>query len=378
MLKCYIRKEEKLMKLNLKEHIGMLNRHLKRHNLLMIIASSIVTLVALLFVIFWEYDPNDLGTRIDDFYLGGDIFFLVMSVALTSLLVLSRFNKLKTGFLAVVIHIYAFLLIALGTAICVFDLKFGFSPLFYLTIILMVAGLFVIEPLFFVVSLLSSVTVVLVFAFKDGAAFFSGIYSIENTITFITYIVIIVLVACEHFGITLNDYRIEKRLEQLTYFDDLTGLLNERSYLKEIEELDKLIEQKKLKEYAVILMDVNNIKVTNDTYGHRYGCHLIVRCGKTLPNHFKTSRLFHIGGDEFVAIVYGNDYKRLDEILKTYDDTLSFSMIEFEGHELVFSVAYGVAKYEEGMRYKDVLQKADNAMYVNKKAVKEKYGLKMR
>ena len=378
MLQCNIRKEEKLMKLNLKEHIGMLSKHLRRHSVLMIIATSIVSLVALLFAIYWEFDPNDLGDVIDYFYLGASIFFVLMSVSLTVLLVLARFDKLRTNFLTIFIHIYVFLLVAMATVVCIFDLKYGFSPVFFLTVLLLVAGLFVVEPLFFGITLLASSIVVIVFAIKDGAAFFSGAAGVENIITFIAYLVIVLLVGGEHFGITINDYRIEKRLEQLTYFDDLTGLLNERSYLKEIEELDKLIEQKKLKEYAVILMDVNNIKVTNDTYGHRYGCHLIVRCGKTLPKHFTSSSLFHIGGDEFVAIVYGDDYKRLDEILKTYDDTLSFSMIEFEGHELVFSVAYGVAKYEEGMRYKDVLQKADNAMYVNKKAVKEKYGLKMR
>ena len=125
-------------------------------------------------------------------------------------------------------------------------------------------------------------------------------------------------------------------------------------------------------------MDVNNIKPTNDTYGHRFGCHLIVRCGHTIPEFFKESKMFHIGGDEFVIIVYGEDYKNLDNILKAYEERLVYSLIEYEGVELIFSIAYGVAKYEPGMKYKDVLQKADNAMYVHKKAVKEKYGMKQR
>ena len=241
-----------------------------------------------------------------------------------------------------------------------------------------VSGLFVVEPLFFLILVAGSAASIFAISLKDGAAFFSGAYQIENLVTFIMYYIVVILVAGEHFAITIHDHRVEKRLEQLTYFDELTGLLNERSYLKEIEEVDKLVEKGKLQEYAVILMDVNNIKPTNDTYGHRYGCHLIVRCGKTIPEFFKESRMFHIGGDEFVVIVYGKDYENLEDILKRYEEVLTYSIIEYEGQELIFSIAYGIARYEKGMKYREVLQKADNAMYEHKKAVKQKYGMKQR
>ena len=366
------------MKAKFKDSFETLCKHVQRHNGLMIIASSIVTALALFFTIYWNFDENSLSVTVDYLYLAGHIFFLVTSALLTALLVVSKHTKIKMSFLVIYIHLYVLLLIAWVTMDCVLDMRYGLSPQFYLMIFTAVAGLYVLEPLFFGVVVTGSFTTVFAYAFKDHAAFFSGTYRAENIMTFIMYIIIIVLIAGEHFGITVNDYRIEKELEHLTYHDGLTGLLNERSYLKEIEEVDKFIEQNKLTEYAIILMDVNNIKVTNDTYGHRYGCHLIVRCGKMIPEFFKTSKMFHLGGDEFVIIVYGNDYKHLDEILKAYEEKLSYSLIQHEGVELIFSVAYGYAKYESGMKYKDVLQKADNAMYENKKAVKAKYGLKQR
>lgn len=366
------------MKHKFKEHITLLTKHIERHNILMIIVSSIVSLVALFFAIFWEFDPNTYGYEIDQVYLIGDITFLVISVLLTGLLVLSRFYKKILSVLVVAIHIYVLGLIAWGTTYCLFDLMNGYSPSFYFLIFTIVAGLFIVEPLFFVVLIVTSLTVVLSISLKEHAIFFTGPEKIENILTLVIYILVIILVAIEHFGITIKDYRIEKELEFLTYNDGLTGLLNERSYIKESEDIDHLIKENKISEFAIILMDVNNIKVTNDTYGHRYGCHLIVRCGHTLPNYFKESKLFHIGGDEFVVIVYGEDYKNLDNIVKEFDNNLTYSRITFEGVDLIFSIAYGVASYKDGMKYRDVLQIADKAMYENKKMIKEKYGLKQR
>lgn len=362
----------------IKNNFELLSNHIKRHTLLMIFATAVVAIEALFFSVYWHFDENYITPIIDLLYLIGNIFFLVISVALNVTLIISRLVKFKTNALPIIIHIYVFLLVAWGTTVCVLDLKYGLSPAYYLVILTMVAGLFIVEPLFFIVVILSSGILMLVSAIKNHALYFSGDFGMENILTVSMFFATILLVALEHFSISMKDLRYEKRLEQLTYYDDLTGLLNERSYLKEIEDLDKFIEEGKINEYAVILMDLNNIKATNDTYGHRYGCHLIVRCGHMLPQYFKSSRLFHIGGDEFVAIVYGEDYQHLDEILKIYEEKLTYSLIEFEGRELIFSLAHGVAKYESGLKYKNVLQKADNAMYLNKKEIKEKYGMKGR
>lgn len=363
---------------NYKNTFKLLHQHVERHRILMIIASVIITLIALLFTIYWQFDENNVSYFVDYFYLYGNIIFLIISFALTVILVVSIFVKFKTNFLPIFIHIYVFLVIFWGTLVCFMDLRLGLSPIFYLIIFTIVSGLFVVEPLFFTVISLSSFVALLIYALNKDPAYFSGANKVENIISFITYIVVILLVAIEHFGMAVTDFNNESRLLKMTYYDELTGLLNERSYLQEIDELDKKVQNNEIGEYAVILMDLNNIKITNDTYGHRYGCHLIVRCGHTLPQYFTSSKLFHIGGDEFVAIVYGDDYKTLEALLEKYDNELSYSIIEYEGQKLIFSLAHGHAIYEEGMKYREVLQKADDAMYENKKKIKQKYGMKSR
>lgn len=362
----------------LKSKFTLLNKHIKRHNVLMIIASSIISLVALFFVIYWQFDENNISNLVDNLYLVGNIFFLVISALLTFVLVLQRFVKFKTNALAIIIHVYFFLLLAWGTVVCVLDFRYGFSPLFYLMIFSIVAGLFVVEPLFFGVTVLASVITIFVLAFKDNASFFAGEKGLEDLVTFIIYLIVITLVAVEHYGMTVNNFKNEKKLEEMSYIDDLTGLLNERSYLREIEELDKKVEKGKLKDYAVILFDLNNLKATNDQYGHRYGCHLVVRAGHTLPKYFTSSSVFHVGGDEYVALVYAKDYEDLDNVMKKIEEELSYSLIEFEGETLIFSIAHGFARREEGQKYKDVLQVADKKMYANKEMLKSKYGMAKR
>ena len=154
----------------LKSNFSLLNKHIKRHNILMIVASSIISLVALFFVIYWQVDENNISRVVDNLYLIGNISFLVISALLTFVLILQRFVKFKTNALAILIHTYFFLLLAWGTVVCVLDLRYGFSPLFYLMIFSIVAGLFVVEPLFFGVTVLASTVTIMALAFKDNAS----------------------------------------------------------------------------------------------------------------------------------------------------------------------------------------------------------------
>ena len=169
------------MKKNIfKENFALLNKNIQRHNLLMIVASTIISIMAVLLTIYWEYDLNDISELVDNAYLAGSIFFLVISVCLTALLIVSRFIKFKSNILAIALHVYVFLLIAWSTINCILDLQYGFTPVGYLLVFTLIAGLFVVEPLFFGIVITSSVVAVVVFVLKDGAAFFSGTAQLEK------------------------------------------------------------------------------------------------------------------------------------------------------------------------------------------------------
>ena len=71
-------------------------------------------------------------------------------------------------------------------------------------------------------------------------------------------------------------------------------------------------------------------------------------------------------------------YENIKETMKTFDEIMSCSIINYEGVDLIFSVARGYSHFKEGDCYHDVLQRADTEMYANKKMLKEKYNMKSR
>lgn len=168
-----------------------------------------------------------------------------------------------------------------------------------------------------------------------------------------------------------------RRYRILSYTDMLTGLGNETLYVRTVDRLERLIHRGHAT-FAIAVMDVNGVKSTNDQYGHRYGCHLIVTAGKKLPEIFPHSRLFHIGGDEFVAILTGEDYRQIETRIEAFREALSCKTISFENTELTLSVAIGYAFHKEGESYSDTFQRADKQMYKNKRAMKDQYGIAMR
>ncbi len=160
--------------------------------------------------------------------------------------------------------------------------------------------------------------------------------------------------------------------------DPLTNLGNDAKHKKFVAELNERIKQG-FKEYAVCSCDVNGLKHTNDTYGHSYGGSLIAEAGHVFPKYFKTSELFHVGGDEFVLIILGDDFRHFDEILSRLRNVLEFQPYEFRGQTLHLSVAIGSSKFQEGDKeYNDTFQRADDEMYVKKTDIKARHHIEGR
>ncbi len=178
----------------------------------------------------------------------------------------------------------------------------------------------------------------------------------------------------DELSIELNKTResnVQLKKENLT--DALTGLGNEALYLQTTKELNERIKNG-FKDYAILVCDVNGIKITNDTYGHEFGCYLIVSAGHTFPKYFKTSHMFHLGGDEFVVIVEGEDFKNLENILRDIRNILDYQYMVLKGIKLRLSVAIGSSYYKTGdVDYKACFKRADADMYEKKMEIKTRH-----
>lgn len=371
----------KMKKFDRKETNSMINiigQHIEKYWVMGVIILSIIILFAVGFMIAWNISPDIVDMNHETAYYIAQGSLVAISLGCIIVLILNKRGKISTNALAIIFHIYSFILMVWATLSFIFDLSLGFPEIIYLLIYTIIAGLFVIEPIFFSITSGISLIILIVVALIKPSMLFGGNLIVENIINIVAFVLTVMTIAYRNYRVTMSEFKQAKILEDLSYRDELTGLLNERSYVNEIESIDRDIKEGKKVDFAVILMDVNNLKATNDAYGHRYGCSLIVRCGHTLPTLFKSSKLFHVGGDEFIAIVKGEDYENFEKTMNTFDEAMLYSLVEYEGVQLIFSVARGFAKRNEGQMFKHVLQEADTKMYENKKYLKEKYNMKGR
>ncbi len=177
-------------------------------------------------------------------------------------------------------------------------------------------------------------------------------------------------------GISSIDAQMKRELEyakalkqtrELVDKDPLTGTKSKHAYQMMEEKLNRRILAKIPVEFAVVLCDVNNLKVVNDTMGHKAGDRWIKGASYMICSVFKRSPVFRIGGDEFVVILQGQDYKNRDRLL---GEIREWSKKNKEQGEVV--VAAGISIFcEEDKAMETVFQRADEEMYKNKVELKE-------
>ena len=180
-------------------------------------------------------------------------------------------------------------------------------------------------------------------------------------------------------GILVQSIReMASKLEEYVYRDKLTGLRNAAAYMSKAKELDAQNVEGNELHYGVVLFDANFLKKVNDNYGHEAGNELLRHAAKVICRVFAHSPVYRIGGDEFTAILEGEDYENRDDLLRIFDQKVSEEHFKAGNDILTVSVARGLGVYESGMKFAEVSKIADAAMYNHKAAIKAKYGEEVR
>ena len=159
-----------------------------------------------------------------------------------------------------------------------------------------------------------------------------------------------------------------EQMDRAANIDALTKVRNKRAYDVEVVHLNE-----SNKPYGLIMIDLNGLKKINDTYGHEKGDISINILCQIICRVFKHSPVYRVGGDEFVVILENNDYAERADLIESITDEFlgNLNDISKEPWERV-TAAVGFAMYEPGMDecVDSVLQRADAAMYQNKKRMK--------
>ena len=164
-------------------------------------------------------------------------------------------------------------------------------------------------------------------------------------------------------------------LNSKAYQDAMTGVKNKGAFVASAKKLNDSIqaaEEGCAPSFAIVMLDCNNLKKINDTYGHEKGdIYLKNACG-VICRVFTHSPVFRIGGDEFVVLLQKNDYKQRKLLLLTFDLTVE----EINGNAANpwdrVSIAKGMAEFnaEADKTVEAVMLRADEQMYRHKTRMK--------
>lgn len=161
--------------------------------------------------------------------------------------------------------------------------------------------------------------------------------------------------------IDYTDYKKQNQeIEYLSYHDNLTDLYN-RTFLE--EEMKRLDCSRQLP-IAIIMVDVNGLKLFNDTYGHQKGDQLLIKTAAILKQSTRTEDITaRWAGDEFVILLPNTNQQEAAKIITRIKEICK----KTDAEEIAVSLAVGKA-IKENMEENifDVLEKADQKMYQEK------------
>ena len=176
------------------------------------------------------------------------------------------------------------------------------------------------------------------------------------------------MAAAEDEARGLQEHVIE--MNDIAYKDALTKVKNKASYDEKAESLVWDIMNNTAK-FGIVMVDLNYLKVINDKYGHDKGNEYIIGSCKLICETFVHSPVYRIGGDEFAAVLEGQDYDNreslMTQVMEAFANALNASKMPPWNR---YSAAIGMAVYQAGDDVEAVLNRADQAMYEAKAKMK--------
>jgi len=171
--------------------------------------------------------------------------------------------------------------------------------------------------------------------------------------------------------LALERNQMRQRLHDRSTTDELTGLYNRRGFL-EFGGAQLRLASRHGTTALLFFMDLDGLKVINDTYGHAEGNRAIMEASRVLENTFRrTDVLARLSGDEFAGLVLDASATDWPDVRKRMNDTRDrFNAQPDRSYRLDFSVGMLVCPPSDTASLEDLLQQADAAMYEEKRGKK--------
>ena len=168
----------------------------------------------------------------------------------------------------------------------------------------------------------------------------------------------------------------ERKYKELSITDGLTNLYNHTHFMNQLK---KEIERAKRFEHplSLMLMDVDNFKQYNDTYGHLEGDKALKRTGETIQHNIRsTDSGYRYGGEEFAVILPETDDK--DAFMAAERLRKAFESEKFtpNGKIVHMTISVGIARYKPQEDLSGLIERADKGLYAAKTGGKNRICIK--
>ena len=162
-------------------------------------------------------------------------------------------------------------------------------------------------------------------------------------------------------------------LNKRAYVDSLTSVRNKGAFADYVEEMQKKINDGLEKpEFAIGILDCDDLKAVNDNYGHDKGDIYLQNASRLICRVFQHSPVFRIGGDEFAVVLRNDDYRYREELVASFEKAMETANATRENPWEQVHVAMGIAEFDPEQDHSaiDTMRRADRNMYMNKRKTK--------
>ena len=190
-------------------------------------------------------------------------------------------------------------------------------------------------------------------------------------IVLIILVLLVVSIRAEKRAIKAN--HLVKDLGKKAYVDELTKVRNKRAFEEYKKKIKGKVGKGKEVDFAIGILDCDNLKKINDEYGHDKGDIYLKGASSLICHVFRHSPVFRIGGDEFAVVVENEDYRNLEGLIKSFNRRKKelCELAENEWDEVNISI--GIATFDPSLdkNLDDTIRRADKTMYKNKQVWKK-------
>jgi diguanylate cyclase (GGDEF)-like protein len=177
---------------------------------------------------------------------------------------------------------------------------------------------------------------------------------------------------CSHIALTLEKIRLFNEIKMLSIHDGLTGVFNHAYVIKEV---DSEIERAKRYNvgFSLILLDVDNFKEVNDSYGHLAGDFVLKSMSGLIE---KTLRAIDIvgryGGEEFIIILPQTDLENACIASERLRQAVEATTFSYDENMIQITISLGVTTYRSGRNTQGLVKIADDNLYKAKNGGKNR------